>query len=234
METDALHGLTAAYALNALDRREETEYEAHLARCPECQRELASLRATAASLAFATEAPAPPATLRERILNQARSERGNVVPLRPRWVLPAVGAAAAAAASVAIALGFWVASLSSALDEERQARASQARAAAVLAAEGATRIPLAGASGALVVAPTGEAALVVSDLDAAPEEKVYEAWVIEAGTPRPAGTFEGGGQRTVIALTRPVPEGATVAVTVEDEPGGQKPEGSLLFQARTA
>ena len=34
MEADTIHELTAAYALDALDEREEREYEAHLARCP--------------------------------------------------------------------------------------------------------------------------------------------------------------------------------------------------------
>src|SRR6185437_9200888 len=100
MEADALHDLTAAYALDALDSEDARRYEAHLARCERCQGELASLSESASALAYATDAPAPPADLRSRILEQARSERPNVVPLRPRWVKPfvAVGAVAVCAA----------------------------------------------------------------------------------------------------------------------------------------
>src|SRR5207253_6326006 len=43
MGTQALHDLTAAYALDALDEPERREYEAHLARCEQCRDELASL-----------------------------------------------------------------------------------------------------------------------------------------------------------------------------------------------
>jgi anti-sigma factor RsiW len=234
VEGQELHDLTAAYALNALDEREAAEYEAHLGRCPDCQRELASLREAAARLAYVPESPAPPRALRKRILDQARRERGNVVPLRPRWALPAAAGVAAVAASVAIGLGIWAASLSSSLDDERQARAAQERAVAVLIEQGADRIPLQGASGGLYVTPDGRAALVVEDLDEAPGEKIYEAWVgtAEPGRMQPAGTFEATGESTVFALDRPVVQGGLVAVTIEDRPEAE-PSGDPLFTART-
>ena len=50
METDAIHELTAAYALDALDEADEREYEDHLARCPRCREDLASLGEAAAAL----------------------------------------------------------------------------------------------------------------------------------------------------------------------------------------
>jgi len=84
MEANALHDLTAAYALDALDPEDARGYEAHLARCERCREELASLSETANALAYATEAPAPPPELRARILQEVRDERPNVAPLRPR------------------------------------------------------------------------------------------------------------------------------------------------------
>ena len=234
MERDAIHELTAAYALNALDERDEADYEAHLGRCPSCQRELASLQETATSLAFAVEGPAPSTALRDRVLAQARSERENVVPLRRRWVLPAAASVAAVAASVAIGLGVWAASLSSSLDAERAARADQERAASILADPNASRIPLSGANGTLVVAGTGEAALVVSGLGPAPGGKIYEAWVgTDAEHMLPAGTFEASGEHTIVRLTRVVPERGVVAVTIEEAEVDQ-PTGTPLFQAETA
>src|SRR5919201_2226165 len=126
MEADTLHELTAAYALDALDERDEREYEEHLARCPHCREELATLAETATGLAYGIESPPPPPGLRDRIVQQARAERPNVVPLRPAWRSWPM-AVAAAAACVAIGLGIWAATLSSSLDRERSARDREAR-----------------------------------------------------------------------------------------------------------
>ena len=101
MEANALHDLTAAYALDALDSDDARAYEAHLARCERCREELAELSDAAGALAYGTEAPMPPPELRARILQEAARERPNVVPLRPRWVKP-VAAIAAVAACTAI------------------------------------------------------------------------------------------------------------------------------------
>ena len=57
--------------------------------------------------ARAAGGPTPPASLRERILEQARDERPNVVPLRRRVAAPVLASAAAVAAVVAVALGIW-------------------------------------------------------------------------------------------------------------------------------
>ena len=108
MEANPLHDLTAAYALDALDAEDARAYEAHLAHCGRCRDELASLSEAAGALAYATETPPPPPELRARILQEARRERPNVVPLRPRWAIPAA-AAAAVAACAALALGIWAA-----------------------------------------------------------------------------------------------------------------------------
>ncbi len=60
MDSDAPHELTAAYALDALDAAEERAYEEHLARCPRCREELASLTETAGALAYGVEPATPP------------------------------------------------------------------------------------------------------------------------------------------------------------------------------
>jgi anti-sigma factor RsiW len=214
MEAD-LHDLTAAYALDALDPDEAREYEAHLARCERCRDELAALSDAAGALAYATEAPVPPAELRARILQQAQRERPNVVPLRSRWVAP-LAAGAAVAACAAIALGIWAASLHSKLDRQQ-------RLAAVLADPSASRTSLAGNRGTLVVSRDGRAVLVVSRLGQAPAGKTYEAWVASGGSPQPAGTFEGGRKHSALLLGRPVPQAAKVLVTVEKDGGSDVP-----------
>jgi anti-sigma-K factor RskA len=213
MERTGIHDLSAAYALDALSAEERQEFEQHLAHCEECRETVAAFHDTAASLAHGVEAQQPPPELRARLLEQARAERGNVVPFRPRWTVRATSAVAAVAAVVAIAFGIWAATLHNQLGDRPEA------------------FRLEGANGQLVVTPEGDAALIVDDLAPAPTGKTYEAWVIEGETPEPAGTFAGGGTQTAFALTRTVPEGATVAVTIEPEGGSESPTGDVQFSA---
>jgi anti-sigma-K factor RskA len=222
MEANALHDLTAAYALDALDPEDAREYEAHLARCERCRDELASLSEAAGALAYATEAPPPPAELRARILQQARRERPNVVPLRPRWVVP-VAAAAAVAAVAAVVLGIWASSLSNKLDSRTKALDDQQRITAVLSDPGSRRNAFENDRGTLVVSPSGDAVLVMNRLAAARPGRTYEAWIASGGSPEPAGTFDGGGDVSVVLLARRVPQEAAVMLTVERDGGADAP-----------
>ena len=229
-----LHELTAGYALDALDAEERARFEEHLATCESCREELQGFWQVSASLAHAAGGPPPPSSLRKRILDEARAERPNVVPLRRRLAVPLLSATAAAAAVAAIGLGFWATSLSGELDELRGQGGDERAAIAVLADPNHRALPLAGANGRLVVSSTGQAAMVLAGLEPAPPGKTYEIWVIEDGTPRPAGLFGSAGTRTVVALSRPVPSGAVVAVTLEPEGGVDVPTGTPLFKTSAA
>ena len=229
-----IHEQAAAYVLDALDDVERRAFEAHLDRCTICKEELESLRSAAVSLAYAGSAPAPPHRLRERILESARNERlAEVIPLRRRLAVPSALTLAAVAACAAIALGIWASSLSGRLDHERSARQADAQALAIMATPGARRIPLLGAKGSLVVTPDRDAALVVAGLPKSPSGKTYEAWVVRAGQPRPAGIFKGGGPRAIFALTLPVPRGSRVAVSEEPAGGSTTVPSKLLFASQT-
>jgi anti-sigma factor RsiW len=207
MGTDALHELTAAYALDALDPGEEAAYEEHLAHCVACQEELALLSGTASALALAAGAAEPPLALRGRILDAARAERSNVVPLRPRWTAPLMAAAAVAACAV-VGLGAWNIVLHNRLGQTESALRG---------------VPLKGAAGSVVLGANGRAALVVTNLSAAPTDRTYEAWVIDGTSVEPAGLFRGGGKTVVVELDHRVPHGASVGVTVEPAGGSPKP-----------
>jgi anti-sigma-K factor RskA len=206
MDTENLHELSAAYALDALDDSEREAYEEHLASCATCRDEVAELASVAEALGYASPGADPPPQLRGRILEAARAERPNVVPLRPRWVYPVV-AVAAVAACAAVALGIWNVSLHNQLSRSPSLQA----------------VPLHGATGALVVSSKGSAALVLARLRSAPPLKTYEAWVIRGKlAPVPAGLFAGGGT-TFVPIQAKVKPGSVVAVTVEPAGGSPQP-----------
>jgi anti-sigma factor RsiW len=224
MET-GVHELTPGYALDALDPEERRAYEAHLSSCERCQNDLASFWETTEALAVAASGPVPSPELRDRILAVARAERPVVVPLesrRPRAV-PVLAAAAAMAALVAVAVGFWASRISDDLDEARLALEHERMAAAVLADPASRTVALQAGEGRLVVDPDGRAVLVLDGLDAAPSEKAYEAWIVESGTPRPAGLFPGHDGLDVVGLDGTVGKGDVVAVTIEKKSGVKKP-----------
>jgi anti-sigma-K factor RskA len=203
MEHEAVHDLTPAYALDALDSDEMRVYEAHLASCERCRHELGAFSEVAGALALAVEPAEPPPELRRRILEGARAERPNVVPLKPRWAYPAAATAAAAVAA-AIGLGTWALILHGQLGRSQALRT----------------LPLSGAAGSVVVGDKGNAALVVSDLASPPKGKTYEAWVIEGGRAHPAGLFLGRKGTVAIRLLHTVPRGG---FTVERAGGANRP-----------
>jgi anti-sigma-K factor RskA len=207
------HSLVASYALDALDDEEALAFEEHLAACERCRDELAGLKEAAAGMAYRAEGPTPPPELKERILAQARSERPNVVSLPARrrsWTAP-FAAAAAVAVAFAIGIGVWSAT-----------RPSSTDAFARVVAQPGSRVISMGKQGALAVAPDGESALVLR-VPKAPSGKTYEAWVIRDEGITPAGLFGGGDDASVVELSRRVPRGSVIGVTVEKAGGVPQP-----------
>jgi len=214
VDDELMHELVAGYALDALEPEQERAFEAHLARCAECREQLGGLTDTAGALAHAAPPARPPAELRARILESARAERAGVIPLRPRWAYPAA-ALAAVASCAAVALGVWIAVGSG-------------------TQRGLTALALHGAPGSLVRSSSGRATLVVSGLPAAPAGKTYEAWVMLPGRALPAGLFAANGRTVTVTLSRDVPTGAIVGVTLERAGGSPQPTGTpLVTSART-
>ena len=202
-----VHEEAAAFALDALDHQEAEAFERHLADCPDCEGELDELRFAAAALAFAVEPPVPSRSLRLRVLDTG----AQVIPLprrrRPR-LLRATMVAAAACAVVVAAVRPW------------ETDDSQV---------GFRRYAAKGANATLLVSRSGEAVLAARRLPPLARGTVYELWVIADGQAQPAGLFRG----SLATLTRPVPQGATVAVSVEPAGGSSRPTGPLLLRAET-
>lgn len=228
MAHEDLHELAGAYVLDALDVEPARSFETHLRGCVQCQEEVASLRDTAASLAFGLDTSGVPQGLGDRILKAARAERGAARGPRRRWAVPAIAVAVAAT----VLLAFWATSLSRSLDHERSARQRDARILAILSDPDARHVPISGANGTLVVSPTRSAVLVIDGLNEAPRGETYEAWVVTGKGAEPAGLFRGGPGRRFARLTRPLPERAKFAVTLERAGGSVKPTGPMLIRAQ--
>jgi len=83
--------LTCAYALQALPASEVAAAEAHIATCPDCQRELESLRPLIDRfVCWPTDVLRPPASLQTRLAHRLAAETGEapVLPPAPRWSEP--------------------------------------------------------------------------------------------------------------------------------------------------
>ena len=82
---------TGAYALQALPAGEVAAAEAHIASCPDCRRELASLRTVVDRfVAWPADVLRPAASLRGRLARRIADETGTqpVLPPAPQWAEP--------------------------------------------------------------------------------------------------------------------------------------------------
>jgi Anti-sigma-K factor rskA, C-terminal/Putative zinc-finger len=89
-----IHGAVGSYVVNALNPDEREEFEAHLAVCPTCSREVVEFGETAAELSLLASVPPPPAALRGSILS-AISEIRPLPPEPPSEAAPAESAPSA-------------------------------------------------------------------------------------------------------------------------------------------
>jgi anti-sigma-K factor RskA len=230
-----IHHLGAAYALDALDERERTAFEAHYSTCEICRSDVLEFRATAAELGGLTAAPAPDA-LRARVLADIATTRqlsplpGAVVRLAERRrSRPVMITASVAAAVLCFAVGAWIAGSRGGDDVGEEV-------AALLAEPGVRVAQLSGdGAGTIRVVWSDErAAILGSELPEAPEGQAYELWLIDAdGLPRPMGLLDPADDG---ALSRVVALGAEAApsawgVTLEDDGGATVPSEPILYVA---
>jgi anti-sigma factor ChrR (cupin superfamily) len=83
--------LTYAFAARALSTGEEEGARAHIAACPECQRELESLRSVLdSSAAWPTDVLRPAASVQERLADRIAGETGKAATIpASQWTEPA-------------------------------------------------------------------------------------------------------------------------------------------------
>jgi anti-sigma-K factor RskA len=224
-----IHALSGAYAVDALDDAERTQFERHLAVCPECRAEVGSFRETSALLAEA-QAQTPPPSLRDKVLADISAVRpfppqapateaspahlAPVVPLRRRILTSLV----AAAAVVLLALGAftwhpWQHDQVSVADQIRQAPD------AVSVTE---PVPGGGKLTLIRSASLERAVLIGSGVPEPAAGTTYQMWLQQPGQDMvSAGLMPDPGEPTL--LTGDAATAVAAAVSVEPEAGSAHP-----------
>lgn len=210
--------LAGGYALHALEPDEEQAFLNHLTACARCERDVAEHEAMLAQLAYAPDAPEPPASLLEGIrsgvqssgrasglVQQEASEPG-VTPLeearrrRDAHKLRRAGTwmGIAAAFVLVVSLGFWNTSLRQDRDARDAWSARMAAAVAELRDDDTEVVPLHGDSGEVVAVALlrgDEMSLVVDGLPANEGGTTYVLWgESRFGDKRAVGAFDVGEQ----------------------------------------
>jgi anti-sigma-K factor RskA len=244
---EAIHELTGAYVLHALDADERALFEAHLDACEHCAHEVAQLRSVTTRMSEASGED-PPAGLRERLLlaaaetpqQQASNGRGGPPPGRgATWSGRLIGVAAALLVVAVAGLGYLVVDLSERLERTevvaRQAEQTNQQLMELLAEPDAELVTAAGEGeirGRAVVAPDrGEAVLVTSGLEPTPADRTYQVWLIdEDAAATPAGLLEVDADgRSLCELSGDLTETAAIGVTIEPAGGSPQPTTELLL-----
>lgn len=232
MREDELRELLPAWALDAVTPEEAAAVDRAVAADPALAEEARALREVAAHLATGA-GEAPPAALRGDVLDLvartpqdgagSTGERdGVVVDLarertrrRGRWLVAAVALAAAAVPGV-IAVQQY----------ERASRAEEqlTTVAEALAEPGAQLLAADVVGGGRAVAVVGADTSVFSarDLPALTSDEVYQLWVVDDGGARSAGVLTVASGRASAELAD-LPDGATIAMTVEPAGGSTQP-----------
>ncbi|HEV2781040.1 MAG TPA: anti-sigma factor [Actinophytocola sp.] len=220
-----VHALTGAYALDAVTDLERAEFERHLAACPSCAQEVRELRETAVRLGTAAAAMPPPA-LKDRVLGDITRVRqlppevalvGPVV--RGRWALRLTTAAAAVLLVAAAVLGVLLVQARQAADRSEQRAAQIASILEAGDAKVTTGESSRGGTATVLSSRSQGRALVLTDGMPPPDGgKVYQAWLLGDGDPKPAGLL--AGERVEVTG---LGQAASIGLTEEPAGGSQKP-----------
>jgi anti-sigma-K factor RskA len=236
---DDVQELLAAYLLDAVDESERVLVEEHLLTCAECEREAASLTPTVQALAAAPAPVAPPARVRESVLDGQAHAAAPATRQQSPQELPAPDPATAddlvarrssratrrlsllvaAAAVVALVMFLAVGPFRATPDvtTETVAAASDAQRFETQVGE-ATAI-------LIVSRALDKVAIETRDMTPAPDGRDYQLWLRH-----PDGSVTDAGlmpreEDAAMVLPAGLGDAVAVAITVEPEGGSERPTG---------
>jgi anti-sigma-K factor RskA len=222
MDHEELKSLIASYVLGAVPREEEAQIRAHLLTCEECMREADGYAAVTNRLATAAPPADLPAGFADRVVARARAEEDTrpdtdsaVVALPRRRRSPAILAAAALLVVTAV-LAVSLVNLRGDQQNDRDVIA------ALLSGDDVFRLEGGGVQAAMVDAGD-EAIFVAQGLEAAPDDRDYQLWLLGEERPVSAGIFDAEDGLTVLHTDRSLEGFSGAAVTIEPVGGSEQP-----------
>ena len=244
-----IHGAVGSYVVNALDASELDEFEAHLAECPTCTREVLEFCETAAELSLLATVAAPPPSVRTNILSAIKEVR----PLPPEQSAPMLAFAPTAvdelalrrqrrrtrvltalvAAVMVVALGLG--GVVYGLVQSRQAQIAQDTLETQLFSASDVKVvntaSLNGGQVSFVASKSlNRAMFVATDLPETEAGKRYQLWTI-IGVPIADNQLDGGAS-TKQFFTGNIRDAAGLAVTIENAgPPPAQPTSEILASA---
>jgi anti-sigma-K factor RskA len=242
-----IHALSGAYAVDALDDDERSEFEKHLEVCPECRAEVQSFSETSALIAE-TQAETPPPSLRDSVL----SGIGSIRPLPPETAPVATSPEAAPAATVhilrrrtlpllvaaSVALILLAVGGGLVYHANHNGSSTTDLAEQIMQAPDAVRVtePVPGGGELTIVrsASLKRAVMVGSDVPAPEPGTTYQMWLQQPGQGMvSAGLMPDADHPTVLTWDAATAEAA--AVSVEPERGSPQPTSDpiALFPLQT-
>jgi anti-sigma-K factor RskA len=230
-----VHTLAGAYVVNALSEVERRQFERHLTECVDCTEEVDSMREVVAVFAASVAEP-PPAHLREQVMATTAVTRRlppNVPEQRtrsvPRWLMPAAAALLIAATVAGVLFGYRAttanADLNHRIDGLEQTEANYVALSELLAQPDAQLLskPIPGGAATVVYSPSKHtAAMLGSNMPAAPSTRAYQGWLVRNEHMTSVGLTTGGNQGGAMVV-RDVTPGDQIAVTVEPATGSIEP-----------
>lgn len=215
------------YVLDLLDDDERQALEARIASNTALQERVRELRGSLGALALGLEPIEPPAGLRDRILDQARSDVAPEEPLQfpatrkepvSLWARWSWAAAALMAISIIAAVAF-------AADSGQPGELHHFPVVAVEASGDPSAGEITVRGGA------DQAQLILTGLAPAPENQVYQVWLVAGDDPPvPNITFvprEDG--RATLTIRGDLPASQLLAITLEPRGGSLAPTTDILF-----
>jgi anti-sigma-K factor RskA len=223
LEHDEYKSMIAAYALGALPAEEERALRAHIVTCEECMTEADRFFDTSSKLALAVEPEELPPGLTDRILTIAREQRPAPAGAAPKRRFGLILVSAAAAMSMAVVvMGFFLIDARNELQTDRQVLAAllQENVGFDLTGEGVVARLVPSASGSTLVA---------AGLSEAPDDRVYQLWLLRGDEPVSGGVFEATGELSVFRSDLVLEDFTGAAVTIEPPGGSDQPTGRMVI-----
>lgn len=243
MTHDELRELVPIYAIDAVDGDEELELRSHLQSCVPCRALLEAHVQAAATLALAAEPVAPPAALRQRLMEAVASSpqagpTRQAIPIRRRRVGLWERASALVAVAALLALGAFGYRQNQQLHQRNSTLATQGQIFQALASPLATAVPLTGtgsgvnASAELYVSGDKHTAGLVARGLSDPGKNVYQLWLIVNNVPAPVQAFRPTASGlALLQIKTDLSNMQGMAVTVEAKAGNPKPQGPFVLQS---